>query len=33
MFILFEDVLQEGRFSEYVVVNNATLFTDFDHPW
>jgi hypothetical protein len=33
MFTLFDDMLQEGRFSEYVIDKNGTLFVDAEHPW
>jgi hypothetical protein len=33
MFTKFEDNLNEGYFSEYIVEKNATLFSDAEHPW
>jgi hypothetical protein len=33
MFKKFEDNLNEGYFSEYIVDKNAILFSDAEHPW
>ena len=33
MYPLFDEVWQEGRFSEYVVDKNASLLADTKHPW